>query len=269
MLAGGTIYGVGVNMFIVPNQITVGGATGVTILLNYLTGLSLGTGMILINVPLFLFAFKPLGKEFFFRTLIAMVVMSVMADVFTFVPQFTGDRLLASIYGGVSAGAGLACFLGVGVTTGGSDLLAKIINKYHPYFSMGRLILMIDGLVVIATAIVYQDLTTVFYSIIVIFLTSVVVDKLLDGLDYAKLAIIISNQSDQIADAIAAQMDRGVTALKGTGWYTKEDKNVLMCAVKRYDIHRVKVLVHEMDPDAFMIFTSASEVLGEGFKDYK
>lgn len=93
MLAGGTIYGVGVNMFIVPNQITVGGATGVTILLNYLTGLSLGTGMILINVPLFLFAFKPLGKEFFFRTLIAMVVMSVMADVFTFVPQFTGDRL--------------------------------------------------------------------------------------------------------------------------------------------------------------------------------
>ena len=95
------------------------------------------------------------------------------------------------------------------------------------------------------------------------------VDKLLDGLDYAKLAIIISNQSDQIADAIAAQMDRGVTALKGTGWYTKEDKNVLMCAVKRYDIHRVKVLVHEMDPDAFMIFTSASEVLGEGFKDYK
>lgn len=266
MVLGGAVFGVGVNMFIVPNDITGGGATGVGILLNYFTKLPLGAMVLFVNIPLFLCSFRVQGKETFFRTLLATVIMSVMIDAVAFLPPFTGDKLLASIYGGVLSGVGLSLFLCIGVTTGGSDLLARILQRRFPFLSVGSIIMGIDVVVVAVTAIVYRDINTALYSVVVIFLTSLVLDKILAGLDFAKLGVIVSDNGAELSREICKELERGVTFLEGKGAYSDKSKNVLLCVVKPVDVFYLKRIIHTKDPKAFVIFVSASEVYGEGFK---
>lgn len=264
---GGIIYAVSVNCFTVPNKIAAGGATGLATVLYYLFKFPVGISIIMINVPLFLVSYKKLGRLFFIKTAIATFVTSIEIDMLASLPHYTEDRLLASVFGAVLAGIGLSFIFMRGIMTGGSDLLARLFKKRYPHMTLGRLLLIIDALVVIIAAIFFKDITGALYAVIVIYITSKVVDALLGGLDIGKVAYIISDKHAEICGAIIKNLDRGATMLYGRGCYSGTDRPVLLCAIRIHEVFRLKTLVREIDPNAFIIFTDATEVIGEGFKD--
>ncbi|MDP4153504.1 MAG: YitT family protein [Bacillota bacterium] len=265
-VAGGIMYAIAINVFLAPNHIAPGGAGGLATVFNYLTGFPIGTAIFIINTPLFVWGRKLLGKVFFIKTLVVTVFISIGVDFIKFIPKYTGDRLLASIFGGLIMGVCFGFIFSRGGTSGGSDLLARIIKVRLPYYSMGKLVLIIDIFVITISTIVYKNIESGFYAVITLYISSKVVDSILNGLDFAKLIYIISDKSEEIAHQISLEIGRGATMLHGTGQFTGEDRKVLLIALKKYQMYTVRSIVRELDPHAFMIFTDATEVLGQGFK---
>ena len=266
---GSIIYSVAINAFTVPNKIAPGGATGLGTIINYLIpGLPIGIAILIINIPLFVYGIWVLGFFNLAKTLIATICISLTIDITQpFIPPYRGDKLLAAIYGGVIAGVGLALIFTRGTTTGGSDMTASFIARKFPHISMGRIILFIDFIVIILAAVVFKEIETALYAVILIFASSRVIDGLLYGSNTGKLMHIISDHSNEIADAIMLTLKRGITSLDAKGEYTKNNKQVLMCAVRNQEVYKIRDIVKEIDPDAFIIISEAGEILGEGFKD--
>lgn len=267
-LMGSVLYALSVNIFTAPNQIAPGGVTGVATLLNFLWGAPIGTMILLVNLPLLIAAWFRLGKAFTVRTLIVTVLSSVIIDATApFLPVFRGDKMLIALFGGVLAGAGLGLIYMRGATTGGTEVVARLLERKFRHIPIGRLILLVDALVVAASALVYRNVETALYAMVLIFVSTSLMDALVYGGDKGKMLLVMSKREQEIADAVLERMERGVTMLNATGAYTGGDRRVLLCAVRRSEMYELRSLVTDIDPGAFMIVVSTDEVLGEGFKN--
>ena len=254
-----------------PNQIGFGGITGVGQILNHFFPiLPIGTVVILLNIPLFLLGWRLLGGHLLISSLYAMFVSSIFIDlinlVYTFEPM---DPLLACIFGGVLMGGSLGVVFLQGATTGGTDLIARLAKLKLAWLPMGKLLLIIDLVVIVAVALAFHNLYSAMYGVVALYISSLVMDGVLYGIDNAKVAYIISDAHEQITEAIIHDIDRGVTILQGQGAYSGAEKKVLLVAFKQRQIVALKRTVKEIDPAAFLIVCEAHEVLGDGFREYK
>ena len=266
-LVGCIIFAIGIYVFIQPNQIAPGGVSGISIMLHYLTGLPVGVLSLLMNIPLLLLAWKFLGWKFTGQTLMSVATLSFMLDyVAVLLPQYEGDPLLAALFGGALIGTGLAVVFMRGFTTGGTDIISRLLQLKYPYLQLGKILMVIDLIVILTSAYVFGRIETALYGMVAVFTSSRMVDSLLYGMDTGKLVYIMSCRAVELSERIIEGLGRGCTILKSTGAYTKQDSNVLMVAVRRPQYYILKKMVREMDPKAFIIVTDATEVLGEGFK---
>jgi uncharacterized membrane-anchored protein YitT (DUF2179 family) len=269
---GSAIFSLGFDLFLEPAGISCGGVSGIAMLIVYATKsrfLTVGILSALINLPLFFFGYRKIGKLFFFGSLLGMVVTSVGFDLFArILPIPKTEPLVAAIFGGVIIGAGLGIVFIAGASTGGVDIVARLLKLKFRNFPIGKILLCMDLCTAVATGIVYGEFNNTLYSVITLVLSSFVLDKVVYGMDYAKVALIISDRYEEIAQAIDTQLDRGVTLLHGQGFYLRSDKFVLLSAVKRKQLAQLKDLVMSIDPSAFIILQDAHQVLGDGFKRY-
>ena len=268
---GCVVFSLSFDWFFAPNGVAMGGITGLAQVLHALTPpLSVGVACILLNVPLFLAGWKFLGFHVLAASLYAMAASSLAIDgiaaVYAFEPV---DPMLASLCGGVLMGLGLGIVFAQGATTGGTDTLARLIGLKFPWLPMGKLVLIPDFVVLTLAGLVFKSLETTLYGLVALFVASRVMDTVLYGLDRSKVAYVISDEWQKIADVLLRRQDRGVTILRGQGAYTGRDKQVLMIAFKQKEIVQIKKAVHALDPQAFMIVCDAHEVLGEGFREYQ
>lgn len=265
------VFAVGFNWCYAPNGIAFGGMTGVAqIIHRFLPAVPIGVAVIVLNVPLFLLGWKLLGGRLLVTSLFAMAASSVLIDLLDSLHQFQPmDSLLACIYGGVLIGAALGVVLLQGATTGGTDLIARLLKLKLAWLPMGKLLLAVDLAVIVAVALAFRSLNSALYGVVSLYIATLVMDGVLYGLDNAKMAYIISESPEEIAAAIMRDMGRGVTVLKGRGAWSGEAKQVLLTAFKQRQIVQIKRLVKELDPAAFLIVCEAHEVLGDGFREYK
>ncbi|NLY43096.1 MAG: YitT family protein [Clostridiaceae bacterium] len=268
IVLGTILMAASMNMFLVPNKIVAGGISGFATVLFYLFKFPVGTTMFVLNVPLFLLGIRYLGGFFGVKTLFSTALLSVVIDLTTFLPVITRDPLLASIYGGIIMGVGMGFVFRSGATTGGTDLAAKLIHKFVPLFTIGQLLLIVDVVIIAFAAAVFHNYDMALYAVVTLFVSSKVIDGIVEGVNFAKAVFIISTHSNRIAERIMKDLDRGVTGLEGMGMYTGQEKTVLMCVLKRTEIPALKSIVKEIDKNAFIILADAREVLGEGFKTY-
>lgn len=260
------IMSISINYFFAPNTIAPGGVTGLAVVIEQLTGVEIYLINLIINVPLFIFGARALGKSTAIKTLYATILLSLFLKI---LPPLvlTHDLLLSSIFGGVLAGGGLGLVFKFGGTTGGTDLAGAMINDKFPHYSLATSMMIIDLMVVIFAGIVEKNIEISLYSMIAMFTTVKVIDLVLEGVGYVKAFYIITNMPDEIGDKLMLDLNRGVTSLQGKGMYTKESKEVLLCVVSRSQFAQVKEIVKSIDPQAFVMVTEMSEVLGEGFGD--
>ena len=268
---GAAAYALGFVWCYAPNGIAFGGVTGVAQLLNHLIpALPVGVTVIVLNIPLFLLGWKLIGGRLLVSSLYAMFISSVFIDVLTPLREWEPmEPLLACIYGGVLMGLSLGLVFQQGATTGGTDLLARLLKLKLAWLPMGKLLMGIDLAVILSVAAAFGTLKAALYGLVALYITSIVMDGVLYGMDTAKVAYIISDRNKEISEAIFKGLDRGVTILHGQGAYTGKEKDVLMCAFKQREITAIKAAVKEVDPEAFLIVCDAHDVLGEGFKEYK
>lgn len=253
------------NLYLIPNNIAAGGFTGIGQLVNSFADISVGTVSMLLNIPLFIFSMKSLGLRFGVRSLLAMLGLSLFIDYIPF-PVATNDMLLATVFGGALGGLGFGLILRGSATTGGSDMLASLIHRHIPAVRVSVGIFAVDGLVILASAFVF-DQTAAMYALICTFLMNVVVDVVLEGPNSAHSYFVISNHADEIAQRIMGELERGVTAFDATGMYSGNKKQVLLCVVNRLETMTLRRIIFSIDPSAFVIANKAHEVLGEGFKE--
>ena len=268
---GGLAYALSVAIFTAPNQIAPGGVTGVATVLNFLDErIPIGTTILVLNVPLLIAAWLKAGRSFTVRTMICTVWSSVAIDLLEWtglIPAFVKeDSLLVPIFGGVLMGAGLGLLFMRGACTGGSEIVARLLERKMPHIPVGRFILMVDAVVIAGAAAVFRDVTSAMYAVILTFVSSTVIDALVYGGHAGKLALVMSRKNDEIAAAILQRMNRGCTLLDSHGAYSGEQRPVLMCAVRRSQMYALRRLVVEIDPQAFIIVTSTAEVFGHGFR---
>lgn len=282
IVIGCIIAAIAIDVFLVPYKIAPGGLTGLATILFHITsvGIPVGTLILILNVPLFLGGFRFIGKRFIVKTLFSTVLLSAFIDLFEpftqrFINQYLdkvtdvpygSNLLLYCVIGGFVMGIGLGLVFRAGATTGGTDLAAKILHRFIPHFTVGQILLVIDGLVVLLAAIAFKSFLLGLYATVAIYISSKVIDTILEGVNYAKAVFIISDQADLISQKVMREIDRGVTGLSGTGMYTGTEKRVLLCVLERTQIPKLKELVKDVDPKAFVVMTDVREVLGEGFK---
>ena len=263
---GTVMYAVGVNVFATPNNIAQGGFTGVGIILNYLWNLPVGTTIFIMNIPLFIIAAKKFGKAFIFRTVFVTALISFIIDLSEdFLPIYTGDKLLASLFCGVLIGGGLSIIFLRGATSGGTDILAKLLRLRWPHLSIGRVILGVDLVVIITSGFVFRSLESALYALIAIYTSTRVIDTIIYGSGNGKLLLTVTKKTNEITRAVTEQLQRGVTVLDVTGGYTNEQKNMVICAVRSSEVSKLNSIIREADENAFTVISEAGEILGEGF----
>lgn len=265
--AGGALYAAAVRVFLAPNDILLGGFTGISTVLHHLFGTPIGTVVFLLNVPLLVLAYRKFGAVFLLRTGLATLLSSAFMDLFAlFLPVYTGDRLLGALFGGILGGAGLGLVFLRGATTGGADILSKLLRLKFPQMSMGRLILLLDLAVVLLSFTVYRSFEAVLYSLVAIYVSAQAVDLAQTGLSHDKLLFIVTEKGETAVREIVETLDRGVSVLDVRGGYTGEKRQMLFCAVRASDAARLAKAVRALDDSAFIVISDISDVLGEGFK---
>ncbi len=266
---GCLVYGIGFQFFMFPNDIVSGGVTGIAMIINRFTGVPVGMMNIILNIPLFLVAWRSFGTNFLVGSLVGMTLSSVVVDVFALIGfQATADPMLASIIGGVIKGAGLGIVYYAGATTGGVDIIAKFLRRKLPQINFGTIILMLDCVIIAAYAIVLGKYESAMYSLIAMFVVSRVTDLVLYGMDNAFLCYIISEHSTEIIhDILTGHLHRGVTVLEGEGGFSNKPKKIILCVVKKGQLGEIKRLVRSVDNQAFFIVSDAKNVFGNGFQN--
>ena len=262
---GGILYSVAINCFLSKNNILNGGFTGIATILNFLFELPIGTVIFIMNIPLFLIAFKKLGVRFVLRTVWATLINSTCIDVGMFLPVYQNDLLLSSLFGGALVGLALGIIFIRNATTGGVDIIAKLIKLKFPHISIGRSILIFDIFVVILGGIIYRNFESMLYASVVIFVSAQVLDFVIFGVSRGAMVLIISEQSEKLCNMILGDLDRGVTILKAQGGYSKQDKDVLLCACFDNQTHKLIKKIKSVDENAFFIVTQSKQILGNGF----
>lgn len=258
------IFGFALNYFILANHLAEGGFTGIGLLLHYKFNWSIGAFFLISNFPLILLGWYHWGKEFVAKTLLGVLASSLAIELFAPFQLVVDNLLLAALYGGLLSGLGLGLVIRYGGTTGGADIIGRLANRFFG-ISMGKFYLIFDACVLGMVAWNY-GLTIALYSLVTVYISSKMVDVVVDGLDSAKQAIIISKENDKIAEFIANDLDRGFTILNGRGGYCNADKDVILCIVSRWEIFKLRKEISILDPRAFVIISDVHEAFGEGFK---
>lgn len=266
-IVGCGIYSIAVTMFISPNEISPGGLTGIATVLNYLFMLPTGIVLFLLNIPILILGFIKFGGIFITKTAIATTIISFMLEITeNLLPEFKIDLILAAVFGGILMGLGLSIVMLRGATTGGVDIIAKVINRKFRHFTVGRLILMSDAAVVMIAALAYGNVQSALYSVISLYASSRIMDVMLYGADKGKIVYIITDSAKEISDAVMTEVRRGVTVMNVVGGYTGSDKKMLMCVLRRHEVSAVYRIVGENDSNAFIVVGEAGEIFGQGFK---
>lgn len=269
ILLGSALYALGFDLFLQPSHINGGGLSGLGQVFAALTGFdAIGVFVLVANIPLFLLGWKKLGRRFFLGSLLGMVSSSLLIDVFAALPAVEVEPLLAGLCGGALAGIGLGVVFLRNASTGGTDILARLMKRRMRHLPIGRLMLAFDCAVVALTGAVFHDVDRALYSAVALVVSSMVIDGIIYGRTDSGVAMIISRHPEAITAAIDQRLDRGATLLRGQGAYSKEERMVVLCAVKSAQVGQLQALVSEIDPDAFMILQKARQVLGEGFGRY-
>ena len=268
-ILGSAVFALGFAMFLGPNDMSAGGISVLALVFVELTGIgTVGTISIMINLPLFILGGLKIGKRFFAGSLIGMMLSSLMIDGFGFLAIPGLDPLLAVLYGGVVCGLGLGVVFMSGTSTGGSDILVRLLKLRYRNVPIGQISMCFDAVVVLLTGLVFHDISKALYTGITVFLCGKVIDGVVYNFDYSKVALIISDHHEEIAHAIGLELDRGATFLHAEGSYSHAPKKVVLAAVKKQQLAELKELVVRIDPNAFIILQEAHQVLGDGFSRY-
>ncbi|NLV50889.1 MAG: YitT family protein [Clostridiales bacterium] len=271
VIIGSALYALGYNMFVYPNALVTGGITGISTVINYVTDIiPVGVLIIIFNIPIFIIGGKILGWRFLISSAAGMILVSAFIDIFSiFSPVMTKEPLLAGVFGGVLTGLGLGIVFSAGASTGGTDILAKIVRKNFMFLNMGHIVLAMDVVIIGIYSIIFGKYDLALYSVMMIYVETRIIDVVLYGLNYGKVVFIISEKAEEISREICGKLQRGVTKLYGRGGWSNEDKTVLLVAIKKRQIVDLKRTVKEIDPRAFVIMSETREVLGMGFQDFE
>lgn len=268
VVLGSALFAAGFQFFLYPNSIIVGGVSGIAMIINFLTGLPVGIMTIVLNIPLFIIAWKHFGGKFIISSLVGMMLSSLLVDIMATLDYSpTDDMLLACLIGGAIKGFGLGIIYYAGATTGGTDIIAKFVRLRFPYINFGTIVLLTDAVIIIAFAMIFDRVEAAMYAVIAMFVVSKVIDLVLYGIDNSSVCYIISENSEQLVKDITDKLHRGVTILSGEGAYSHRDKQVLLCVIKRTQIADIRKIIKNIDENAFFIVSDAKNVFGKGFGD--
>ncbi len=266
---GSVLFGLGFNLFLEPNGLNAGGLSGLATIFTHVTGIgSVGLLTMLMNLPLFAFGGLKIGKKFVIGSLIGMLTSAVALDVMTLIPAPETEPLVGALYGGVLCGFGLGVVFATGASTGGSDIIVRLLKLKWQNVPIGTIAFVFDLVVVALTGLLFRDITRALYCGVAIFVSGQVVDAVVYRFDYSRVVLVISGHSDKIAATITQKLERGVTYLNGQGYYSGKDTKVILTAVKKQQLSELKQLVVGIDPVAFIIVQEAHQVLGDGFSKY-
>lgn len=265
-IVGSILYSISIYTFARSANFAPGGVSGLSLIINYLFGLPIGLTSLLLNIPLILISYKIVGRQFLLKSARTMLICTFFLDiVFPHTPAYTGSPFMAALYSGIFIGAGLGLFYMRGTSSGGTDFLTITLKHLRPHLSMGMVTMATDLIVILLGWPVYKHVDAVLYGLITTFAASIVMDKIMYGISAGALAIIITDSGLMIADKIGEITGRGSTAIRAIGTYTKQDRDVLLCACSNVQAHTVLNAVHEIDPNAFVMMTETRQVYGEGF----
>lgn len=268
VVVGSALFAVGFQLFLYPNDIIGGGVAGIAMIINYLSGLPVGVMTIILNIPLFIVAWRQFGTRFVIGSFVGMMLSSVFVDLLAMVKYTpTDDMLLACFIGGAVKGLGLGLVYYSGATTGGMDIVAKFMRLKFPYINFGTLMLLMDAVIVAVFAVIFNKVEAAMYAVIAMFVGSKAMDLVLYGVGNSNVCYIISEKSEQLISDITDHLHRGVTILEGEGAYSHRNKQVLLCVVKRTQIAEIRKIIKNVDENAFFIVTDAKSVFGKGFGD--
>lgn len=268
ILLGSIIYAVGFSYITYPNDVPTGGVNGVSMIINAFTGLPVGTMSIILNIPLFIIAWVKFGREFVIASLAGTVLSSLAVDGLNLFPYvLTTEPLFICVYGGILMGVGLGIVYRVGATTGGTEIVVKLLKLKYAHMNTGTIMFIVDLIIICAYSVIFDKINSALYALITVFLMSKALDIVLYGFSQSKMCYIITDHIEELKNAILIRLDRGVTILTGHGGYSGAEKHIIMCAIKPRQIVELRSLVKEFDPGAFMIINDAKEVFGEGFSD--
>ena len=267
-ICGGALLATGIYIFIKNANFAPGGVSGLAIIINHFSGLPIGVITLIINVPVIALTYRYLGRGFFLRSLKSMIISAFILDVvFPHFPAYTGEPLMSAIFAGLFTGIGLALIYMRDSSTGGSDFWVLAIRKRNPHLSIGQVNIASSALIIIFGGFVYENINAVLYGIITTIITSIMIDKILYGISSGKVLLIISDHGMEIAQLIEEMTGRGSTLIKAIGTYSKNEKNILICACNKSQVVKVRKAAHSVDALALVIITESNEVFGEGFKE--
>lgn len=268
-IIGSALVGTALSVFTIPNEIAPGGISGLSTALAYVLGVRVSVLSLVLNIPIMLAAYRLLGKRSFFYTLLSTALLSGFIELASFLPVYTGNILIAAVYGGVLTGIGIGILFLRNITTGGTDLLALMLHKAFPNVPNGTILAVIDGIVVLIAVLVFQKIEVALTSVLTIYFSSKVIDLIAQGVDYAKVIYIVTDKGKELSAVLNSSTDRGNTVIKAFGGYTGAEKQLVITVTRRNVLAQTLRLIHATDPAAFTFVTDSTEVHGEGFKiDY-
>lgn len=266
LILGCMIMASSTSFFLLPNQLSSGGFTGIATITYYLFKFPVGAVLIALNIPLLIMSYFRIGKDFLIKSLLGTASLAIFIDIFDKFPPLTDDRFLACIYGGIITGIGTALILKASSSTGGTDLLSYIIKSFKPYYRTSNLIVAADIIIVALNVIFFKEIEIGLYSAITIYLMGKMIDIIFEGVNFTKMIFIVSDKYEEISNKIEENVRRGVTGLKAKGMYTDDEKTMLWCISSRNEVIRIKQICREVDRNSFIVISNAREAFGRGFK---
>ncbi len=263
---GCSSYSIGVNCFVKANGVAQSGMTGLALIINKIFGFPLGITGFILNVPLLILMWIFLGKKLVAKTLVVSAILSAALDGLALIlPTYTGDKLLATLFCGIFEGFGLGLIMATGATSGGTDIIGKLFHKAFPHISIGKIVMVADAVVIISNMLVFRSFESGLYAIIIIFVSTKVIDTIIYGTGSGKMLMIITDKSEEVSKAIVSASPRGVTIMPATGAYSGESKNMLVCVARKHEIADIIKVAQSIDSHTFIIVSEANEILGKGF----
>ena len=266
---GTMLTGFAIGVFLTPNKIVGGGASGISTILYHTIGIQPGVSFFIINIVFLLIGFKLLGKSFVLKTLLGVSLLSLFTEIFTFIPIYTENLMLAPIFGGVLYGLGIGLSFAAGASTGGTDILGRLVQLKMSFVPIGKMLLFIDGLIILISYFIFRDIELILYGIIALLVSSFSIDFIIGKLNVSRLAFVITDNGAEIAQKLVTTSPRGVTIIDVEGAYTTTEKKMLFCALKESEAEEFQRKILEIDPTAFIVFSESQRIKGNGFYLYK
>lgn len=268
-ILGTMVTGFAIGVFLTPNKIVGGGASGISTILYHTLGIQPGVSFFGINLIFLLIGFKLLGKTFVFKTLLGASLLSLFTELFTLIPIYTQNLLLAPVFGGVLYGLGIGMSFAAGASTGGTDILGRLVQLKMSFVPIGKMLLFIDGMIIFVSYFIFRDIELILYGVIALFISSYSIDFIISKLNVSRLAFVITDNGDEIAHKLISTSPRGVTLIDVKGAYTDTEKKMLFCALKESEAEAFQSKILEIDPTAFIVFSESQRIKGNGFYLYK